>query len=37
MGDDNDRLALLAHAAQDSEKLFDLLRRQDRRRLIENQ
>src|SRR5437763_15012626 len=35
MHDDDDGLALLAHAPQDSETLLDLLRRQDSRRLVE--
>ena len=35
--DDDDRLSLLAHAAQDGEELLHFLRRQDRCRLVENQ
>ena len=37
MRDDDDRLALLAHAAQDREELLHFLRRQHGRRLVENQ
>ena len=35
--DDDDRLALLAHAPQDGEELVDFLRREHRGRLVENQ
>ena len=37
MRDDDDRLALRAHAAQDGKQLFDLLRREHRRRLVQDQ
>ena len=37
MRDDDDGLPLLAHAAEDGEELFDLLRGQDRRRLVEDE
>ena len=37
MGNDDDRLAVLPHFPKDSEQLLRLLRRQDRRRLVEDQ
>ena len=37
VGDDDDRLPLLPHAAQDRKKLLHLLRREHGRRLVEDQ
>jgi uncharacterized protein (UPF0264 family) len=34
--DDDDGLALLAHAAKDGKELLDFLRRQDGRRFVED-
>ena len=37
VGDDDDRLAVRLHVADDAEELFGLLRGQNRRRLVQNQ
>ena len=37
MGDDDDRLAVLFHGAHDGKELLRLLRRQNRRRLVQNE